>query len=147
MTNDKEPGWTKIRIRQSVDDLFKRGPTINIGIAPQPFLGRGLMTVLAQIDTGAAGTALSPRLANKLGLEPAGRGKIIEAGREPIVVPYFKVRLFLPGMDIETKVSGLSLPPPHDILIGRDILANCRIAIDFITGAVCLHIKNPQASS
>jgi hypothetical protein len=46
-------------------------------------------------------------------------------------------------MDVNLDAAGLpSLPPPHDVLIGRDILAKYRIAIDFTTGAFCLHFKS-----
>ena len=144
MTDDEEAAWAKIRITQTVDELLKFGPSVEIGIAPVPFEGKGLITVLAQIDTGAAGSGMSPRLTRKLNLKPVGKGEIREVGREPIVVNYFRVRLFLPSTDIETDIVGLpSLDPPHDVLIGRDILANCRLIIDFPRGLTGLHIKAP----
>lgn len=142
MTNDEEAVWAKIKITQTVDEILKHGPSLNVGVAPVPFEGTGMMTALAQIDTGAAGSGMSPRLARKLSLKPVGSGEIREAGRDPIVASYFRVRLFLPSTDIETNIVGLpSLDPPHDVLIGRDILANCRLLVDFTRGLTGLHIK------
>ncbi len=144
MTDDEEAAWAKIRITQTVDELLKFGPSVEIGIAPAPFEGKGLITVLAQIDTGAAGSGMSPRLTRKLNLKPVGKGEIREVGREPIVAHYFSVRLFLPSNDIETDIVGLpSLEPPHDVLIGRDILAKYRLIIDFPRGLTGLWIKAP----
>ena len=143
MTDDEKAAWAKIRITQTVDELIKYGPSIKIGIAPVPFEGAGLVTVLAQIDTGAAGSGMSPRLTRKLGLKPIDSGEIHEAGRTPIIAPYFRVRLILPSTDIETDIVGLpSLNPPHDVLIGRDILTNCRLIVDFTSGLTALHIRS-----
>ena len=144
MTDDEKAAWAKIKINQTVDELLKFGPSIEIGIAPVPFEGKGLTTVIAQIDTGAAGSGMSPRLTRKLNLEPIDQGEFHEPAREPIVVNYFRVRLILPSTDIETDIVGLpSLDPPHDVLIGRDILANCRLIIDFPRGLTGLYIKAP----
>jgi predicted aspartyl protease len=142
MTDNKEPGWAKIRNTQAVDDLVKYGPSIEVGIAPIPF-GTGRRSALAQIDTGAGGTAISPRLARKLNLKPVAKGTAHQAGLPPITAQYFRVRLFLPSTDIEMEVVGFAtLNPPHDVLIGRDVLANCRLAVDFLSGVTCLHIKS-----
>jgi predicted aspartyl protease len=141
MTNDKEAGWAKITFRQTVDELIQNGPTIEIGVTCIDS-GNGAR-VLAQIDTGAAGTGVSAKLAERLGLMPYGEhGEIHEAGRERLVVPYHFVRLTLPHADIEHEVACLpSLGAPHDVLIGRDILANSRLVVDFIAGVVGLHIR------
>lgn len=142
MADDEEASWAKIRITQPVDEIIQYGPSIKIGVAPVPFQGEGTTIVLAQIDTGAAGTGISARLARKLNLKPVGFGEVHEAGRNPIKAPYFKVRLSLPSTDIESEVVGLAtLDPPHDVLIGRDLLANCRLVVDFLSGLTVLHIK------
>ena len=142
MADNKKIRWTQINIRQSADDLFQRGPSLSIGIAP---LGNntGMLSILAQIDTGAHGTGISPRVAEKLSLSPAGHGEIREAGRKPIACPYYPVRLSIDSiMDIELEVVGLpALGAPHDPVIGRDVLANCRLAIDFSLGHTALFIK------
>jgi predicted aspartyl protease len=143
MTDDEESGWAKIRFTQPIDDLIKYVPSIKVGVVALPIDGTERMTVVALIDTGAAGTAISPRLARVLNREPIGFGTAHEAGREPITVPYFKIRLYLFSAEIELEVAGLpSLDPPHDILIGRDILADCRLVVDFISGSTSLHIKS-----
>ena len=143
MADNEEAAWAKININQTVDDLLKYGPSIKIGIAPVPFTGEGMMTVCAQIDTGADGTGMSPRLTSKLNLRPVDTGTIHEAGREAITASFFKVRLFIPpSAEIDTDIAGLpSLNPPHDVLIGRDILSSCRLLIDFTRGVTGLHFK------
>jgi predicted aspartyl protease len=124
MTDDKEPGWTKVNVRQPPEEMREYGPSLQVGIAATPYTGGNIVTALAQIDTGASGTAVSTRIANLLNLEPTGEGEVREAGREPVTGYYAKVRLFLPGTDIELDVVGLSsLHPPHEVLIGRDILS------------------------
>jgi hypothetical protein len=144
MTDDEEPGWTKIRITQPINDLIKNGPSIRVGIAPMPFEGPGMTSVLALIDTGTSGTGISPRLRSKLALKPIDVGFAHEAGREPIEGHYFKVRLFFPaGIQVDIDVFGLpSVTTNHDILIGRDILASCRLAVDFVSGVTRLHFKS-----
>lgn len=142
MTDDKEAAWAKIAIRQPIDELIKHGPSLKIGILPVPSIGNAV-GALAQIDTGAAGTGLSPRLVSALSLPPTGDGEIREPGREIISVKFYRVRLILPSrLDVEVEVAGLpSLAEPHDILIGRDILAEARLLVDFTDGITRLHFK------
>lgn len=143
MTNDEEAAWAKISIKQTVDELIEFGPSIKAGIAPVPFKGTGMTCVLAQIDTGARGSGISPRLARKLNLSPMENVEVHLPGRGPITAPAFKVRLFLPSTDIEVDVVGLAtLDPPHDILIGRDILSSCQLIVDFTSGLTGLHIRS-----
>ena len=142
MTNDKETVWTKIGFQQTVEDVIKHGPSARVGIGPRVST-EPVIQALAQIDTGAAGCGISPRLSKRLNLDPIDTGEIHEAGREPITTSIFSVRLFTPVMDIELDVAGLpSLAPPHDILIGRDILARFRLLVDFTNGVTQLHFKN-----
>jgi predicted aspartyl protease len=123
MTDDKEPIWSQVRIRQPVDDIIQYGPSIEVDVSAID--GGPRIKALAQIDTGAHGTAISTRLALKLDLRQIGAGEIRQPGLAPIVSPYFRVRVTLPiAGDIETDVAGLSsLSLPHDILIGRNVLA------------------------
>ena len=107
MTDDEETTWTKINIRQSIDDLIEFGPTLKIGIAPIPFEGAGMTSVFAQIDTGASGTGMSPLLTKELSLDPIDSGTMIEPGRDPITAPIFKVRLFIASHEIDTEIVGL----------------------------------------
>lgn len=97
---------------------------------------------LALVDTGAAGSAISIRLAQELSLEQIDSGELREAGREVVRAPYFKARLKLPpNVDIEIDLIGLPMEVPHDVLIGRDILASCRLTVDFTSGVTCVHIR------
>lgn len=141
MTNDEEPGWTKINLRQPPDHLRQYGPCMEIGIRPA-IDGAATITALALIDTGAHSTGISAEIAQRLGLSPVDHGTIHEAGREPIVAPVYRVRLTMASLDAELEVTGLpSLSKPHDAIIGRDILAGCRLAIDFASGRTTLHIR------
>ena len=153
MMDDEESGWSKINIKQSVDDLIRYGPGLKIGIAAFPYVADAPKLVLAQIDTGASGTGISPKLVAELGLVPHGPpGEIREAGRDPIIASYFRVGIFLPSIpepvELKLEVVGLpSLPPPHDILIGRDVLSRCKLGIDFIAGRTKLQIKHSSENS
>jgi hypothetical protein len=141
MTDNKEPLWSKICLRQPVDDIVKYGPSIEVNVSAID--GGPRIKALAQIDTGAAGSGISKKLAAKLKLRPTGAGEIHQPGLPSTVAPYFRVRIALPiAGDIEVEVTGLAtLDPPHDVLIGRDILALCRLAIDFTDGTTTLHIR------
>lgn len=141
MSDDKEAGWTKIRIRQTVDHLFKHGPSIDVDVAPID--GGTIARVMAQIDTGASRTGISPRLVKNLGLAPVASGFVHQVGLPRIHVPFFKIRLGFPRLDINIDVVGFAtLERPHDILLGRDILGKCRLSVDFLSGVTVLHVKN-----
>lgn len=79
----------------------------------------------------------------ELGLEPEPvRGEIREAGREPIFVDYYSVRLYLPNISLEFEIPCLPfLHPPHEVLIGRDVLSKCVLVVDFMKGLTGLHFK------
>lgn len=133
-----EDDWIKTSFEQTRADLFAYGPTAPVGISE---VGKRQATLqaVALIDTGAAGTGISPKLAAKLNLQPIGTGLIHEAGREPIAADIFEARLFFPGMDVELDIAGLpSLAEPHDMIVGRDVLAQARISVDFTTGITLL---------
>lgn len=142
MANDKEAAWTQVRINQSVEELRKYGPSLRVAISPVPDPTRTIHS-LAQIDTGAHGTALNPRICRELGLTPFGEFVINEAGRAPIVGDRYRVRLFLPpAIDIEMDIAAMpSLHPPHEVLIGRDVLSGGRMMVDFTTGVTVLQFK------
>jgi hypothetical protein len=140
MTDNEESVWAKIAIRQSVHDLRKHGPTFEVGVTD---IATGTSKrVYAQIDTGADHTCVSPVLARALHLKAIDIC-IVRQPNEPVRgAPYFKVRLSLPLADIDLDVALLTtLDAPHDVLIGRDILANSRLSIDFASGATDLHIR------
>lgn len=151
MANNEEPVWAKIGLRQGVDDLIKYGPTIRAAvrdIASKP----NTVSILAQIDTGAAMSGVSPDVVRRLQLRRHGSGDIVEAGRERITVDFHEVDIImalrdppsgeLRAMSIRCHVAGLpSLAKPHDLLIGRDILGQFRLLVDFTTGTTQLHLR------
>lgn len=144
MASDKKPTWSKIRIRQSVQDLRQYGPCIEVTVSAA--LGDHLtVQALALLDSGAHSTGISPRLMRRLNLRPFTEGLIHEAGREPIRAPMFYICVSFPSFHANgLAVAGLpSLAPPHDVVVGRDVLANCRLLIDFGSGATRLHFKYP----
>lgn len=142
MTDNDKPVWTETRFRQPVDDLCQYGPTIVVDVAAHPFAGGPMQRVKGQIDTGAHGTALSIRLIERLSLSPCEFGVIQEAGRDPIDAPKYMVRLAIPDMDLDLKVTGLKMGSIHDVLIGRDVLSRYRLVVDFTTGRFQLHFKH-----
>jgi hypothetical protein len=142
MSDDNETGWAKIEFCQSVDDLIQHGPSIDIGIGPSPYLGTGQIRVRAQIDTGAVCSGLRPGLAQKLGLSNVGTAIARIAGLAPIETPLYAAMFFMPFGDIDLNVIDVgSMDAYHGALIGRDILGNCRLNIDFLSGVTTLHIK------
>lgn len=144
MTGEDKTVWNSVGFNQRVDDLMQHGPTAHVGVAAIPYSSGSAIAALAQFDTGAAGTEISPRLVERLGLKPVGVGIIQEAGREPLAADFFTICLWLPGIDrrIELDVAGLpSLADPHDVLIGRDVMSSFKLVVDFISGATLLHFK------
>lgn len=143
MAHDQKPIWTKVGFEQNVECLIQHGPTGPIAI--RSAAGGEVISAMALFDTGAAGSAISPALAERLNLSPSGKGIIHEAGREPLSVPFFHVHVIVPGIGswMELDVAGLkSIARPHDILIGRDVLSHFRFSIDFTEGKVVLHFRN-----
>jgi hypothetical protein len=143
MADDPAVGWTNVAITQSVEDLLQRGPTIKIelsasGEAAEP------IPVLAQIDTGAHPTAISPVIARRLGLQSTVPGYLLqEAGRPPVDALEYRVRIRIPSASIGVEMNVVGLPAlgdPHHVLIGRNFLAGCRLLVDFSTGNTLLQI-------
>ena len=134
--------WFTIQITKAISELAEQGPTVEAFIGPRDC--KRMIGALAQLDTGASGTGISPRLADMLNLPSLGSTSIREAGREVIESQFYEVRLILPRLDLELKVAGLpSLAPPHDIRIGRDVLAGCKLVVDFTTGVTVLGVPPP----
>ncbi|QOF73621.1 retropepsin-like domain-containing protein [Aminobacter sp. SR38] len=144
MTGEDRAVWSSVGFNQRVDNLMQYGPTAHVGVAAVPYSSGSAIAALAQFDTGAAGTGISPRLVERLGLKPIGLGVIQEAGREALTASFFALRLWLPGIDrwIDLDVAGLpSLADPHDVLIGRDVMSSFKLVVDFTSGATQLHFK------
>lgn len=144
MAENDEPRWIKTGFNQPVDDLIKNGPTATVEIAALPYAtGDRVWAFSALIDTGASGTGISPRVVREVGLRPTGSGVIREAGREPLTTNLYRARLSLPyiHLDLPT-IAGLpTMAPPHDIIVGRDVLRRVRLSVDFTTGVTRLHFR------
>jgi hypothetical protein len=143
MTNNEEPRWSKIAISQTVDELAEYGPTIRV-VVRNPETSMSL-EVSAQIDTGASETAITSALAERLRLNACTVGGTQQAGSEARDTQYFGIKLFLLGTDIpdlDMEVAGLpGVAPPHDVLIGRDILQHSMMLVDFFTGETTIHLS------
>ena len=148
MTDNQETIWTKIGFDQPVDNLIQNGPTAPVAI--RSATGGEVVSAMALFDTGAAVSAISPALVERLNLCPIGKGTVHEAGRDPLSAPFFHVHVIIPGIGswIELDVAGLpALARPHDILIGRDFLSHFRFSVDFTEGRVALHFKNEASTT
>ena len=141
MANDNKSRWIKIGFEQAVQDLIERGPTTTVGIAASGHY-RPVTHALTQVDTGSGATAISPRLVEALKLKAIDSAVVQELGREPITTDFFQVTIFVPEMHFDVDAARLEIPPPHDILIGRDILSRFRLSVDFLTGITALHFRN-----
>jgi hypothetical protein len=132
MNNDRQ--WVGLTDTVNPEDLQRHGPTIPVRVGPAN--GEAEHSVLAQVDTGASHSAISPRLAAFLGVRPTREVKANHPVHEPVLVDVFRCSLALPnGTVLEADCAVLpNLIHPHDVLIGRDILAICRLSIDFVSG-------------
>jgi predicted aspartyl protease len=143
MTDNEKAQWATVRFRQDPSHLAQYGPTIPVRVAGLPFEEAKAKAVFAQIDTGASGSAISDRLAGELSLQPIDYGEVREAGRTAISAAYVRVRLIIArGVEIDLDIVALpTFHPPHDVLAGRDILASCKLEVDFLSGETQLHIR------
>lgn len=136
-----EDDWIKIERRQSAEDMRQFGPTTTVGIG-LPGSHSPLRSVLGQIDTGAGVSAISQKLVNDLGLEPVDFGTAHLPIYGEVSALYYSVRIFFHGVERDVDVVGLStLNSPHDFLMGRDMLEQTRVVIDFLGGAFAVHFR------
>ncbi|MBI2586717.1 MAG: hypothetical protein HYW28_12740 [Rhodospirillales bacterium] len=138
-------GWTVLDTNLAAEHVRRFGPTIAIDIWSVNQTVK-LQDVLAQIDFGASHSCISPRLAPRLNVEPIGVLNTQIAGLKPEDIPVFRCGVTFPtGTKIEGDFAILPhLAEPHDVLIGRNILANCRVIVDFTSGNIQIHFKNPE---
>ena len=143
MTDNEKPVWTEITIRQTADDIRKYGPSLAVRVGALPNNGVKAVEVCAQIDTGAEITSIDDRLAQRLALKAIAHGLVHKAGAQPHPALYFRVLLSLPHFrfDIDVEAFATSLGAPHDLVIGRNVLKDCRLASDFTTGLTRLWIR------
>lgn len=135
-------GWVELNTTMSVAELRQFGPTTDLKV--RSAAGGEYFEVLAQIDTGASHSCVGPALAAKLG-GPTGQLLQHQAGGQPAYAPQHSCEILLPTGNVVnvdlTVLAGLS--DPHQVLIGRDVLAFCRLVVDFTTGKWSLHLKTP----
>jgi len=114
----------------TADDLLRNGPILKIEIG-NPSDPSRVARVNALVDTGAAFTAINPRLAHNCGLIQRGQKKIHVPGNtgpeDAKAYPEFAASLRFPGSDLLSfRVHGIIACPIFETqfscLIGRDIL-------------------------
>lgn len=114
----------------TADDLLRNGPILKIEIG-NPSDPSRVARVNALVDTGAAFTAINPRIAHNCGLIQRGQKKIHVPGNtgpeDAKAYPEFAASLGFPGSDLlNFRVHGIIACPIFETqlscLIGRDIL-------------------------
>jgi hypothetical protein len=120
---------------QTPEDLQELGPCMTVAMRrPQgetPETG-----LIAIVDTGSGVSCISPRLAPRLGGEPDGTRNEAHAFGKEENKPTFRYELTYPdGRQVEgTFTVHDQLMEPYDVLIGRDLLADASLTINFDTG-------------
>jgi predicted aspartyl protease len=135
-------GWRILRTKMTPTELRNIGPTLEVTLA-DPATPRKTRSVYALIDTGASHSHVSQRLAAMFTSPATGRFRQSLAGGETNDIPAFGALITLPdGVAIETEIGVLArLQPPHDLLIGRNLLRACRVIVDFTSGVWALALK------
>jgi hypothetical protein len=114
----------------TAEDLLRNGPIVKIEIG-NPSDPSRVARVNALVDTGAAFTAMNPRLAENCGLIQRGQKKIHVPGNtgpdDARVYPEFAASVHFPDSDLLSfRVHGIIACPIFETqfscLIGRDIL-------------------------
>jgi gag-polyprotein putative aspartyl protease len=114
----------------TADELLRNGPILKIEIRNPSDQSR-VARVNALVDTGAAFTAINPRIAHNCGLIQRGQKKIHVPGNtgpeDAKAYPEFAASLSFPGSDLlNFRVHGIIACPIFETqfscLIGRDIL-------------------------
>lgn len=147
MTDPESDEWIKIRGKQPIGQICKFGPSVPVEISSLD--NSTIEKAIALIDTGASHSCITPQLFERLRLTQIGTANLHTPGREPNHVPICRARLHLPG---GTQLEGnftvsTGLVKPISLLIGRDILQRCRLAIDFTKGSVELDIREGGAGT
>jgi hypothetical protein len=140
--------WHRLSIASDPRAMEQMGPNLQVSIAAVTEKGTTLAhhTVTALIDTGSKSSCISPRLAPRM--EGGVRGVrsmshiygLLEGPPTIRGLVRFKNRVeFIRDFSV---LDGLA---PYDVLIGRDILRECRMYIDGVTGHFRLYFRNRTA--
>ena len=139
----RDGNWRRLSI--SFDDpsaMEQMGPNLEVSIAAVTEQGTTLAhhEVSALIDTGSKSCCISPRLAAKMdgGVRGVRNFYGFLEGRPTI---RGLVR-FKNGVEFIRDFSVLDHLAPYDVLIGRDILRECRMFIDIGRGHFRLYFAN-----
>lgn len=126
----------------TAEDLLRNGPIVKIEIGNPSDPSRAAR-VSALIDTGAAFTAMNPRLAQNCGLIQRGQKKIHVPGNtgpdDARAYPEFAATLRFPDSDLLSfRVHGIIACPIFETqfscLIGRDILKYWELTYSGVLG-------------
>ena len=140
--------WHCLSISFDPEAMEQMGPNLQVSIAAVTEKGTTLPhhTVSALIDTGSKSSCISPRLAPRM--EGGVRGVrnlpniygLLEGPPTIRGLVRFKNRV-----EFIRDFSVLDQLAPYDVLIGRDILRECRMYIDGGTGHFRLYFPNRTA--
>ena len=128
--------------RVRVQELYARGFTIRVRLG-SPGGQKGL-DALALIDTGAADTAISPAVRERLALDNCDTRMVHEAGRDPYPADIVRVHIAIPELRYSADrlvVALRSVGDGIDLLLGRDIMAHWGLVLDFTSGKFRIHVK------
>ena len=109
-------------------------------VAPAP------VPLIALIDTGASVSAIPRSVARALGVEPVD--SMMVEGYDGVVQrqPVYEVRFFSAQDAVAMKVRVLGLADverPIESVVGRDVLAQCRLEYDGFHGRFALAVLSP----
>jgi hypothetical protein len=124
-----------IIVNQTPKDLQERGPCISVAMR-RPQSEAAETGLIAIVDTGSAVSCISPRLAPRLGGEPDGtRDEANAFGKEENKPTFWYELTYSDGRQVEWKFTVHDqLMEPYDVLIGRDLLEDASLNINFDSG-------------
>lgn len=136
-----EEDWIKIRVKQPAIDMVAYGPSMQVKL--KKVGAAQTVDLIAEIDTGAGHSAISPEAQRRLGADIVGSADVHEINKNPTAIPVCRAVLRFPkGPDLNREFLVLnSLGAPHDVVIGRDILRAGVFSANFVGGFYELHLS------
>ena len=131
-----------ISVRQSPQDILTFGAIAPVKIAPVG--SANFVDGIALIDTGADGCALTQSLFDAMGGVLSGaRVRLQEANRPAMDVGATRALVrFHTGTEVELDFGVIAdLPPPHNVLLGRNLFEGGGLVIDFANGRFEMHLE------